>query len=71
MLFERKERAERSFLLRNIFLGAVVMVAMRRLVLPLGHAVFPSATFASNANFLAAHIPFFRYSNRLCNGANP
>ena len=59
MLFERRERAERSFLLRNILLGAVVTVAMRWLVVPLGHAVFPSATLASNANFFAAHILSF------------
>ena len=59
MLFERKERAERSFLLRGILLGAVVMVAMRWLVVPLGHAVSPPATIASIANLLAAHILSF------------
>ena len=59
MLFDRRERTERSFLLRGILFGAVVMVAMRWAVVPLGHAVSPPATLASIANLLAAHILSF------------
>uniref|UniRef100_E6PHB4 Uncharacterized protein n=1 Tax=mine drainage metagenome TaxID=410659 RepID=E6PHB4_9ZZZZ len=59
MLFDRKDRTERPFLLRGILFGAVVMVVMRWLVVPLGHAVSPPATPASIANLLAAHIISF------------
>jgi len=55
-LFGRTDRRERSFLLRGLVFGAAVMVVMRWLVVPLGHAVSPPATLSSIANLLAAHI---------------
>ncbi len=59
LLFARDARAERNVLVRGILFGAAVMIVMRWVVVPLGHAVSPPATAASIANLLAAHIISF------------